>query len=176
MERSPSRSPAGPSRPPSPRRTARAASAGPRADTATFAGLAPGSYAVTEGGNADFVPVANVTTCSAMVVAGQAFVCPFANNARGSIVVTKNTVGGNGSFTFTLTGGPESVSATATISTSGTTMSASGTATFGGLTPGATYTVSERANACFTPSGFTTCVAVIPAGGSLPCSRANHAT
>jgi len=143
--------------------------------TATFSGLAPGSYAVTEGANADFVPVANVTTCSAMVVAGQAFVCPFANNARGSIVVTKNTVGGTGSFTFTLTGGPESVSATATISTSGTTMSASGTATFGGLTPGATYTVSEGANASFTPSGFTTCVAVIPAGGSFPCSFTNNA-
>ena len=95
--------------------------------------------------------------------------------ALGSIVVTKNTVGGTGSFTFTLTGGPESVSATATISTSGTTMSASGTATFGGLTPGATYTVSEGANASFTPSGFTTCVAVIPAGGSFPCSFTNNA-
>src|SRR5439155_858483 len=145
--------------------------------TATFSGLAPGSYAVTEGANADFVPVANVTTCSAMVVAGQAFVCPFANNARGSIVVTKNTVGGTGSFTFTLSGGPESASATVTISTRGTTMSATGTATFSNLPPSptASYTVSEAANASFSAMGPTSCAVTVSAGAPSGCSFSNVA-
>src|SRR5207245_7107289 len=60
------------------------------------------------------------------VSAGMQTDCSFTNNARGQIVVTKNTTGGNGSFTFTLTGGPETVSATGSISTSGGT----GTFTF----------------------------------------------
>src|SRR5207253_2849881 len=141
--------------------------------TATFAGLAPGSYAVTEGGNADFVPVANVTTCSAMVVAGQAFVCPFANNARGSIVVTKNTAGGQGVFTFTLSGGPNSASAAATITTVGGT----GTATFSNLPPSptASYTVSEAANASFSAMGPTSCAVTVSAGAPSGCSFSNVA-
>src|SRR5207249_5632726 len=145
--------------------------------TSTFSNLAPSptaSYTVSEAANASFSAVGS-TSGVCTVSPGAPSGCSFSNVALGSIVVTKNTVGGNGSFTFTLTGGPESVSATATISTSGTTMSASGTATFGGLTPGATYTVSEGANASFTPSGFTTCVAVIRAGGSFPCSFTNNA-
>src|SRR5207302_882654 len=142
--------------------------------TTSFTGLAPGLYSVSESVPGSFYP-AGATQCSATVESGGTTMCTFTNDLRGSVVVTKNTVGGTGSFTFPLAGGPESVSATATISTSGTTMSASGTATFGGLTPGATYTVSEGANASFTPSGFTTCVAVIPAGGSFPCSFTNNA-
>src|SRR5207237_174482 len=159
----------------------------------TFSALAPGTFTLSEIVDSGFVFAS--ATCSAGVLpppppplgpsgsgpitltvsAGMQTDCSFTNNARGQIVVTKNTTGGNGSFTFTLTGGPETVSATGSTSTSGTTMSASGTATFGGLTPGATYTVSEGANASFTPSGFTTCVAVIPAGGSFPCSFTNNA-
>src|SRR5439155_1368497 len=141
--------------------------------TATFSGLAPGSSAVTEGANADFVPVGNVTTCSAMVVAGQSVVCSFTNNANGSVVVTKNTTGGQGVFTFTLSGGPNSASAAATITTVGGT----GTATFSNLPPSptASYTVSEAANASFSAMGPTSCAVTVSAGAPSGCSFSNVA-
>src|SRR5207302_1885460 len=127
--------------------------------SATFTGLAPGTFSVSESANADFVPVGS-TTCTALVGPGASATCSFTNAARGSVVVTKNTHGGNGSFVFTLSNG---VTMTATISTSGTTVAGSGTATFTGLAPG-TYTVSESANADFVPVGSTTCTAVVGAG------------
>src|SRR5438094_1164125 len=134
--------------------------------TATFSGLAPGTYTVTEAANADFVPV-GLTTCTAVVTGAGSTPCSpsFLNNARGSVVVTKNTTGGNGTFTFTLTG--PGVTMSATISTTGTTLTGSGTATFSGLAPG-TYTVTEAANADFVPVGSTTCTAVVTGAGSTP--------
>src|SRR3989442_4823323 len=136
--------------------------------TATFTGLAPGTYTVTEAANPDFVPV-GATMCTAVVVAGAASCTrSFLNNARGSVVVTKNTTGGNGTFTFTLTG-PGGVTMSATISTTGSTVAGSGTATFNGLAPG-TYTVTEAANSDFVPVGLTTCTAVVAGPGSTaPC-------
>src|SRR5436190_22582056 len=87
----------------------------------------------------------------------------FTNVARGQVVVTKNTEGGNGTFVFTLTNG---VTMTATISTTGTPLG-QGTATFTGLAPG-TYTVTEAPNSGFVPVGPTTCIAVVTAGGATP--------
>src|SRR5439155_11921542 len=84
-----------------------------------------------------------------------------------NVVVTKNTFGGNGTFSFTLTG-PGGVTMSATITTTGTTVTGSGTATFSGLTP-ATYTVTEAANADFVPVGLTTCAAVVTAAGAAAC-------
>src|SRR5439155_76319 len=135
--------------------------------TATFSGLAPGTYTVTEAANADFVPV-GLTTCTAVVTGAGSTPCTpsFLNNARGSVVVTKNTTGGNGTFTFTLTG--PGVSATATITTTGTTVAGSGTATFAGL-PQGTYTVTEGTNPDFVPVGATTCIAVVTGAGATPC-------
>ncbi|HMC71115.1 MAG TPA: hypothetical protein VKJ07_18305, partial [Mycobacteriales bacterium] len=142
--------------------------------SATFTGLAPGTYTVSESANADFAPV-GPTTCTAIVGPGASIGCTFANAARGSVLVTKNTTGGNGTFVFTLSNG---VTMTATISTSGTTIAGtvvgSGTATFTGLAPG-TYTVSESANADFTPVGSTTCTAVVGPGASTTCSFTNQA-
>src|SRR5205807_538249 len=83
--------------------------------TTTFTGLAPGLYSVSESVPGSFYP-AGATQCSATVESGGTTMCTFTNDLRGSVVVTKNTVGGNGSFTFTLTGGPETVSATVTLS------------------------------------------------------------
>src|SRR5439155_1732160 len=107
------------------------------------------------------------------VSAGMQTDCSFTNNARGQIVVTKNTTGGNGSFTFTLTGGPETVSATGSISTSNGT----GTFTFSNLAPSptASYTVSEAANASFTPTRLTTDLAAVSAGRPTHCSFTNNA-
>src|SRR5438309_1091052 len=138
--------------------------------TATFSGLAPGTYTVTEAANADFVPV-GLTTCTAVVTGAGSTPCTpsFVNNARGSVVVTKNTTGGNGTFSFTLTG--PGVTMSATISTTGTTIAGSGTAIFTGLAPG-TYTVTEAANPDFVPVGLTTCTAVVTGMGSTPCTPA----
>ena len=134
--------------------------------TATFSGLAPGTYTVTEAANADFVPV-GLTTCTAVVTGAGSTPCSpsFLNNARGSVVVTKNTAGGNGTFTFTLTG--PGVTMSATISTTGSTVAGSGTATFSGLAQG-TYTVTEAANPDFV-AAVTTCTAVVTGAGSTPC-------
>src|SRR5207247_5746281 len=98
----------------------------------------------------------------------------YTNNARGQIVVTKNTTGGNGSFTFTLTGGPETVSATGSISTSNGT----GTFTFSNLAPSptASYTVSEAANASFSAVGPTSCVTTVSPGAPSGCSLGRMGT
>src|SRR3989475_8964289 len=67
--------------------------------------------------------------------------CSFANEAKGKVVVTKNTTGGDGTFVFTLRNG---ITMSATISTT----LGIGTATFS-LVPAGTYTVSETANPDF---------------------------
>src|SRR3989442_573400 len=83
-----------------------------------------------------------------------------------NVIVTKNTFGGNGTFSFTLTG-PGGVTMSATISTTGTTLTGSGTATFTGLAPG-TYTVTEAANPDFVPVGATMCTAAVASAAATP--------
>src|SRR5438876_549864 len=142
--------------------------------TTSFTGLAPGLYSVSESVPGSFYP-AGATQCSATVEPGGTTMCTFTNDLRGSVVVTKNTVGGNGSFTFTLTGGPETVSATLTLSTSGPTTAGTGTATFAGLAPGS-YAVTEGGNADFVPvANVTTCSAMVVAGQAFVCPFANNA-
>src|SRR5439155_17537016 len=81
-----------------------------------------------------------------------------------NVVVTKNTIGGTGSFTFTLSGGPApGVTMSATISTTGSP-NGSGTATFTGLSPG-TYTVTEGCNRSFVAVASTCSTAVSAACG-----------
>src|SRR5207253_914082 len=83
----------------------------------------------TERGNPDTVPVSS--SCTAIVSGACSAPCgpEFATAAKGSVVVTKNTAGGNGTFTFTLSGGPApGVTMSTTITTTGTTISRSGTA------------------------------------------------
>src|SRR5207237_2537696 len=102
----------------------------------TFSALAPGTFTLSEIVDSGFVFAS--ATCSAGVLpppppplgpsgsgpitltvsAGMQTDCSFTNNARGQIVVTKNTTGGHGSFTFTLTGGPDTVRATSRITSS----------------------------------------------------------
>src|SRR2546425_7245783 len=89
-----------------------------------------------------------------------------------NVIVTKNTAGGNGTFSFTLTG-PGGVTMSPTITTTGTTVSGSGTATFTGLTP-ATYTVTEATNTAFVPVGATTCAAVVTASSDTTCSLSHN--
>src|SRR5205807_5955734 len=95
------------------------------------------------------------------------------NNARGQIVVTKNTTDVTGRLAFTRARGPATVSATASISTSNGT----GTFTFSNLAPSptASYTVSEAANASFSAVGPTSCVTTVSPGAPSGCSFSNVA-
>src|SRR2546425_10228858 len=93
--------------------------------TATFSALAPGTYTVSESPNADFVLLAagcvpgsgpnTMATQTVTVSAGVPAACSYSNTKKGSVVVTKNTTGGDGTFIFTLSNG---VTMTATVTTS----------------------------------------------------------
>src|SRR5207302_640187 len=80
--------------------------------TGSFTGLAPNTtYTESESASAGFVPV-GPTTCVKSFAPGGSATCAFTDQAKGQIVVTKQIQGGNGSFTFTLTGGGQSGSLT----------------------------------------------------------------
>src|SRR5439155_1539165 len=131
--------------------------------TATFTGLTPATYTVTEAPNSGFVPV-GATTCAAVVTASSDAACSFTNNAKGQIVVTKQVQGGNGSFTFSLTGGGQSGSLTLSGGAPAVTVTLTGS--FTGLPPNTTYTVSETIPSSFTAVGPTVCVTSFGPGGS----------
>ena len=76
----------------------------------------------------------NGTPDAITVLAGQTTTCTFVNTQLGSLMVTKNTIGGDGTFNFT--GVPNGFSITTTNGT--------GSQTLSDLTPGA-YSISESA-------------------------------
>ncbi len=87
----------------------------------------------------------NGTPAAVTVVSGATTICTFINTQaspplKGSIQVVKNTVGGNGTFAFTSNFGLSSL----------TTVSGTANQTFGNLTAGGSYSVSETV-----PSGWT---------------------
>jgi sugar lactone lactonase YvrE len=111
----------------------------------TIAGLLPGSgYSVSEtvpsGWVQTFASCTNGTLAAITVVAGATTTCTITNTQQGSIRVVKNTVGGDGTFTFTSNFGLTS------LATSGGTASQ----TFSSLRPGGGYGMSE-----IVPSGWT---------------------
>jgi uncharacterized protein (TIGR03437 family) len=114
----------------------------------TVSGLAPGSsYSVSETVPSGWTQTSASCTSgiptAVTVVAGATTICTFTNTvvaATGSIQVVKNTVGGNGAFTFTSNFGLTS------LTTSGNTASQ----TFGNLAPGSGYSLSETL-----PTGWT---------------------
>src|SRR5207245_6950481 len=118
--------------------------------TGSFTGLLPNNtFTVSETVPAGFTAI-GPTVCSTSVAPGGSPTCSFTDQAIGQVVITKTTNGGNGTFTFTLTGGPApGVTMSATISTTGSP-NGSGTATFTGLAPGH-YTVTEGSNPDFVP-------------------------
>jgi hypothetical protein len=110
---------------------------------------------------------------SVTVPVGGTIVCSFTNTAQGKIQINKTTVGGNGTFGFTIAGPSGS---TPTITTSG----GAGTTGLVTVTAG-TYSVSESslppgwapssANCSSgTPGSFT-----VPAGATVTCSFTNTA-
>jgi uncharacterized protein (TIGR03437 family) len=111
----------------------------------TFGNLAPGgSYSVSEtvpsGWTQSGATCTSGTPAAIVVAAGATTTCTITNTQQGSITIVKNTLGGNGTFAFTSNFGLTS------LTTSGGTASQ----TFGNLTPGGGYSVSEAV-----PSGWT---------------------
>jgi uncharacterized protein (TIGR03437 family) len=114
----------------------------------TFSGLTPGgSYSVSEtvptGWTQTSATCTNGTPAAITVVAGATTTCTFLNTQAtqtGSIRVVKNTVGGDGTFTFTGTLGLTSL----------TTIGGTASQTFSSLTPGSNFSVSETV-----PTGWT---------------------
>ena len=68
---------------------------------------------------------------------GETVTCTFVNEKLATVILIKNTVGGNGTFDFTMTG--EGLPASTQITTSGNT----GNQTFNDLDPDNTYTIAE---------------------------------
>ena len=134
----------------------------------TFSGLAPGAgYSATETVPAGWTQTSN--GCAAITVAaGVTTTCTITNTQQGSITIVKNTVGGNGAFAFTSNFGLTS------LTTSGGTASQ----TFGNLTPGGGYSVSETVPSGWTQSGAT-CTSgtpaaiVVAAGATTTCTITN---
>ena len=106
----------------------------------TVNNLVPGSYSISE-----TVPTGwdlTSATCSdsspinaISLQAGESVTCTFTNTKRGSLTIVKNTVGGNGTFNFTMGGG---LAPNPSIQTSNGT----GSVTFNNVVPGS-YTAAE---------------------------------
>jgi uncharacterized repeat protein (TIGR01451 family) len=99
---------------------------------------------------------------SLAVAKGETVVCTFTNVAKGEIEIVKNTLGGDGTFSFTTSGGE--LPASFDIATSGLT----GKHDFL-VTPGGGYTVAEGS----VPSGWSQTGLSCTSGGTVDAS--NHA-
>lgn len=143
----------------------------------TVNNLVPGSgYSISEtvptGWDLTSATCTNGSIGTITVTAGQTTTCTFTNTKKGTIVLVKNTVGGDGTFNFTTTGGDGLPASPSVTTTSGT-----GSHTFSNITPG-TYSFSETvptgwdltSSSCTsgTPASFT-----VPAGGSVTCTFTN---
>ena len=135
-----------------------------------------GTYTISEAVTAGWVLTsANCgggSTTNFTVTAGATVTCTFNNTAQGQIKIVKHTTGGNGTFSFTVSGPSGS---TPSI----TTLGGTGTTDFFTVTAGS-YAVSEAAQANWvltssdcggsSPGNFT-----VPVGGSVTCTFNNTA-
>ena len=147
----------------------------------TFAGLAPGgAYSVTETAPAGWTQTSATCTsgtpAAITVVSGATTTCTIVNTlvappATGSITVVKHRIGGVDSvFAFTSNFGLTSL----------TTAGGTASQTFGGLTPGGGYGVSETVSAGWTQTSATctsgTPVAItVVSGATTTCTFTNTA-
>ncbi len=132
----------------------------------TYTNLTPGSYSVTE--NLAGLPgwQQNSNTCNSVnVVSGQEATCVITNTytaPTGSLLVRKNTVGGNDTFNFTGNAGSFSI----------TTSNGTGTNNRTGLTPGS-YSVTETAQSGWQKTGDTCQNVTVVAGQQATCTITN---
>lgn len=129
--------------------------------------VTPGTYSVTETVPAGWDKTGD--TCqSKAVAAGQTVTCLLTNTKRGSIKIVKNTVGGDGTFSYTSNFGVSSLT-----TTSGTTSQ-----TVNNLTPGTGYSISETVPAGWdltsaTCDNGTTDAIQVLAGQTTTCTFTN---
>ncbi len=131
-------------------------------NTKVFSSLSVGTYSISEGAVTGWTSDGGVCSDESPVSAidlsaGENVTCTFTNTKDATVVVQKNTTGGDGTFGFTSTGG-NGLPAGFNVST--TTGSGSQTYT---VTPGVAYSVSETV-----PSGWdltsSSCTSGTPAG------------
>ena len=134
--------------------------------------VTPGTYRVGELALAGWDQTGN--DCHGLVVAAGATVpCTITNTKKGSIHIVKNTSGGDTTFNYTLAG-PNSYSASPSVTTSGGT----GDTTLSDISAGSGYSASETVPAGWdltasicdngTPASFA-----VPAGGTVTCTFTN---
>jgi hypothetical protein len=154
-------------------------------NTRLFSSVAPGMYTVTEGAETGFDLTnlacsggAGTSTDLGMrkatidLGAGENVTCTFTNTKRGAIKIVKNTVGGDGTFTFNPTGfnGGSSFDL----------MTAANTAmqTFENIAPGSGYSISETVPTGWDLTSFT-CdngnigAITVAAGATTTCTATN---
>lgn len=150
----------------------------------TFSNLTPGSFTITEGAlptspNGTWAKTGD--TCQGVAVAaGQTATCVITNTftpnppgpTTGSLTVTKNTVGANGTFNFTGSGSIGAFSLTTTANTN--------SQTFTNLTPGS-FTITEGAlptdpNGTWSKTGDTCQGVTVAAGQTATCVITNTFT
>jgi len=144
----------------------------------TVSGLAPGgAYSLSEtvpaGWTQTSATCTNGTPAAITVVAGLTTTCTITNTVvapppTGSITVVKNTVGGNGTFAFTSNFGLTSL----------TTVGGTASLTFGGLTAGGAFSLSETVPAGWTQTGAsctngTPAAITVVAGLTTTCTITN---
>ena len=155
-------------------------------------GLAAGSYVISEGALPSGWQFTNLscsdstagstfaisgTTANINFAAGGTVTCTYTNTKLGSITINKSTVNGNGTFSFTGSGIPPFSIATTAFS---------GSRTIADLAPGATYTVTETAQAGWdltalscgaggtaNPGTRTVSIAGLQAGANVTCTFSN---
>jgi len=121
--------------------------------TATlFGGLPPGAYAISETVPSGWKLLEADPLCSngdrasaIMLSTGEVAVCNFFNLAENTIVVRKQTIGGDGAFQFTGDLGAFAL----------TTKGQTANQVFGGLTPGGVYGITETVPAGWAQTGAT---------------------
>jgi hypothetical protein len=160
---------------------------GTGSNATAFASVAPGTYNVTEtvpaGWNLTGLTCSNGSTvnvgsatANVTVAANEAVTCTFTNARQASIIIVKNAVGGNGTFSFT---GAQSFS----ILTNGGT--GSNTTAFASVVPG-TYNVTETVPVGWNLTGLTcsngstvnvgtaTANVAVAAGAAVICTFTNN--
>jgi hypothetical protein len=123
----------------------------------------------------DGAPVTPGAGNSVAVIKGHNVVCTFTNTQKGTVVVVKNTIGGDGTFNFTASPTGKGIDASFSLTTSGLTA----TKTFNQVSAGGPYSITEAAQSGWIPTSAT-CTNGTPSsftltpGGTVTCTFTNE--
>ena len=146
----------------------------PGSESGVKVNLNAGAFAVTESGPSGYA-LSYSGACNGTITNGQSDTCTLTNVEQGTIVIVKDTVGADGTFQFSSTGG-SNMPGSFSVSTDGYT----GSQTYTNIAPG-TYSVSETV-----PTGWqqesavctgdsTPSHIIIPVGGTVTCTFTDEA-